>query len=244
MKLFFKFLIFTIFLNSINSSFSQSGINKFSDLRLSEITSENNPEINSANKSIKNIVEEMFETMYNRINSQLLLGMSKVEAQKVLSGGIKTIKEGVEKFLLGGPMTKAQLQEFNEIKNNAAAVSNLAMGLIAESLKSDNSSSSRPANGQQIGNANRTTNSSANKSSNEVCSYCKPYDRKGHYVKDFDISTRTYINARYIIRPGYKICSSCTGTGLQSIRGPGVCNQCNGEKLKKCSNCKGSGLKN
>jgi uncharacterized protein (TIGR02145 family) len=133
----------------------------------------------------------------------------------------------------------------NEAGNTSVKSDDALAKFLAQQIMNDMlSPSSQSSSGRQTGSTNSTTNSSTNKSSSEVCSYCKPYDRKGHYVQDFDISKRTFINGRYIIRPGYKICSSCTGTGLQSIRGPGVCNQCNGEKLKKCSNCRGSGLKN
>jgi uncharacterized protein (TIGR02145 family) len=211
-------------------------INNFPDSRLSELT--------VGNYTIKYLVDEVYQKIYTHFNSRSLLGISpsKNEVQKSIKEADQEIIKAIENRL-GGPMTKAQLQEFNQIKNNAAAVSNIAMGLIAESLKSDNSSSTRSSSGGQTGTTNRNTSSSSNRSSSEACSYCKPYDRRGHYVHDYDISKRTFINGRYIIRPGYKICSSCTGTGLQSIRGPGVCNQCNGEKLKKCSNCRGSGLK-
>lgn len=130
--------------------------NKFPELSLSEITTDN--------KTLKTYVYEYFQTVYNEVNSKTLLGVwNKNEVQEVLIGANNIIMKGFEK-MLGGPMTKAQLQEFNEIKNNAAAASNLAMGLIKESLKSDNSSSSRPSNGQK--------GMSSPKSNKHYCKWC------------------------------------------------------------------------
>lgn len=98
---------------------------------------------------------------------------------------------------------------------------------------------------------------SINSSNNSVCSMCKPYDAKGHYIKDFDPSSRTYKNWRYIKRPGYKPCNTCkaTGTCLDACRRgkvdcPGwcgdndICAICHGDRFELCSRCKGSGKGN
>ena len=102
-----------------------------------------------------------------------------------------------------------------------------------------------------------TPNSSSNKSTiskssnNQVCSYCKPYDAKGHYIKDYDSYKKTFQNGRYILRPGYKPCTSCHGTGnckaynsCSSSQESGrnyTCQICHGDRFQLCSYCKGSG---
>ena len=114
-------------------------------------------------------------------------------------------------------------------------------------------------NGISLSNESKTTSSSASSSTaksfgKSSCTYCKPYDAKGHYIKDFDPSSRTYKNGRYIKRPGYKPCNTCKGSGtcLDACRRgkadcPGwcgdndICAICNGDRFVVCNSCKGNG---
>lgn len=85
-----------------------------------------------------------------------------------------------------------------------------------------------------------------------ACSYCKPYDEKGWSIRDYDNIKRIYTNFRYVLRPGYKPCSTCQGTGnckvtnmcsySQERDGNYICYFCKGERFVLCENCKGSGF--
>ena len=100
----------------------------------------------------------------------------------------------------------------------------------------------------------KSTNSSTSGSASSTCSYCKPGNSNGWYIQNFNASSRTYSNGRYVKKPGYKVCDVCQGTGDCRIKCsggkrdcPGICDEsgtcsrCNGERFVKCSNCKGSG---
>jgi hypothetical protein len=210
------------------------GKNKYPNSKLSELA--------VGGTSIDNRLNSLFEDMYNEFNAKaLMFGKSAVNQNMVNAETIK-IKKTVEGWL-DGPMTSSQQVEFNQIAKRAAGVSSFVMSIISSSL-AGSSSSSRPAYGEQIGSSNRSSSNNSSRISSEVCSYCKPSNSKGHTIRDFDVTSRTYKNFRYINRPGYKLCQSCWGTGLQSQTGPKTCNQCNGERLLMCKNCSGSGKKN
>lgn len=115
----------------------------------------------------------------------------------------------------------------------------------------------------EISNILNTTYSSSassyskNNSSNQgekICSSCKPTDSKGWYITDFNPVSRNYPNPRYILRPGYKKCSVCNGTGscLSKCKygksdcpgiceDDGTCKRCHGDRFELCDRCKGSG---
>lgn len=100
-----------------------------------------------------------------------------------------------------------------------------------------------------------TSSSSASQASQE-CNYCKPPDIKGWYIKDFNLANRTYTGGRYVLRPGYKKCETCFGTGDCRIKCsggkrdcPGICDEygtcqtCKGDRFVVCKNCRGTGRK-
>jgi hypothetical protein len=119
-----------------------------------------------------------------------------------------------------------------------------AMNILGQFLRSNSSQ-----NSSVFGNSNGSPKSNSNSSS--VCTYCKPYETKGHYIKDYDSYNKTFQNGRYILRPGYKPCSSCHGTGnckayntcssSQESSRNYTCQICSGDRFQLCSNCKGSG---
>lgn len=204
-------------------------INKFQESDLGSLT------IDGVN--LRTQIEKYFEDMYTGINSMiLLLGKSSV-TQKDISDKVKDIQLRVEGWL-EGPMTKSQLDEFNQINRSAAGTSSFMLSLLSNVLSSE-ASSSRPSYGD-AGNSNRTQGNS----SNQECPYCKSSDPRGYNIKDFNPSNRTYTDRGYVKRPGYNLCKSCWGTGLQNQTGPNTCNQCNGARFIKCTYCKGSGRKN
>ena len=107
------------------------------------------------------------------------------------------------------------------------------------------------ANGNYKEPNNISNNSTSNSSNNQVCSYCKPYDTKGIYIHDYSVSNKTFINGRFLLRPGYVRCSSCKGTGnckaynscssSQENNKNYTCQICNGDRFTLCSKCKGTG---
>jgi hypothetical protein len=112
------------------------------------------------------------------------------------------------------------------------------------SLTDSNNSNSSPSSSQ----------STAKSFGKSQCISCKPNNSKGWYIQDFNSSTRTYKNGRYILRPGYKTCESCQGTGncrVKCSRGktdcPGICedddtcSKCDGDRFVVCNSCKGKG---
>ena len=130
--------------------------------------------------------------------------------------------------------------------NNDDALSTI-LSLYQKQVLSDARSINKSSGNLDLGNAGLSKNaskSSSTSSNSGVCPQCQPYNSKGHRIQDFNVSTRLYSNERYIQKPGYIICKSCTGTGLMSQRGPNTCNQCNGERFRKCSYCNGTGKKN
>jgi hypothetical protein len=129
---------------------------------------------------------------------------------------------------------------------------NLFNGLLDLKIESNTSSSSKSSSSKN--NSSVQNKSTSNSSNNQVCSYCKPYDNKGMYIHDYSVSNKTYINGRYVLRPGYKICDRCQGTGDCRVfcsggkrDCPGVCSDsgkclvCHGDRFTLCSRCKGTG---
>ena len=130
--------------------------------------------------------------------------------------------------------------------NNDDALSTI-LSLYQKQALADARSINKSSGNLDLGNAGLSKNaskSSSTSSNSGVCPQCQPYNSKGHRIQDFNVSTGLYSNERYIQKPGYIICKSCTGTGLMSQRGPNTCNQCNGERFRKCSYCNGTGKKN
>lgn len=84
------------------------------------------------------------------------------------------------------------------------------------------------------------------------CPRCHPNDPKGWIIKDYNVSTQTYSNERRILRPGYKPCGTCYGTGnckayntcssSQERDGDFTCQFCHGDRFEVCDYCKGSGI--
>jgi hypothetical protein len=210
------------------------GKNKFPNSKLRELSVQGN--------SLDNKINKLFEDMYNEINAKTLFFGKSASSQKTIALETLKIRKIVEDWL-GGPMTSPQLLEFNQISKRVAGVSNLIMSAVSNSLSSS-SSSARPGYGEQIGGQNRNaSSSSSNVTSDQKCGMCTPSDSRGYSLRDYNISSRTYSNFRYVKRPGYKLCQSCWGTGLQSQTGPNVCNQCKGERFIKCNYCHGTGKK-
>jgi len=99
-----------------------------------------------------------------------------------------------------------------------------------------------------------SSNSSNSSSSNlsHSCTFCKPHDSKGWYITDYNASSKIYTNARYLLRPGYKPCSTCHGTGnckayntcssSDEREGNYTCRICHGDRFELCSRCKGKGV--
>ena len=208
----------------------------------------NNLKIGGSN--MKYEIKKRFEDLFAKVNAKQLYGSMlgvKVSTKEMINEGANEIKIIVEEWL-NGSMTKTQLNEFFEIGKNAAVESSFAMALISEALKSSNSSS-RSSNGNlSLGSG---SGNSSNRSSSQICSMCKPYDTKGHYIQDFDIYKRIYINGRYINKPGYKPCEICRGTGKCQYSNwndaPGICDEnytclrCHGDRFEICQSCNGSG---
>ncbi len=227
-----------------SKNLQNSGINKFPISKLEDLSVDG--------KNIASRLEDLFTKIYTDVYTKKmissLLGNSKSNNYKILvKEKISETKSIVEDWI-GGPMTKSQLVEFNSLNNNALAQVQFTMGLVSTMLKNSGSSST----GSSYSSSN--TSSGSNSSNNSVCSMCKPYDSKGHYIQDFDPSTRTYKNGRYILRPGYKPCNTCKGTGTcfaSCRRGKedcpgwcddnGTCTICHGDRFELCSRCKGSG---
>jgi DnaJ-class molecular chaperone len=118
------------------------------------------------------------------------------------------------------------------------------LSLYQKQVLSDARSINKSSGNLDFGGKKPSNTQSQSNSNLGVCPRCQPYNSKGHRITDFNVSTRLYGNERYIQKPGYIICRSCTGTGLMSQRGPNTCNQCNGERFLKCSYCNGTGKKN
>jgi hypothetical protein len=110
-------------------------------------------------------------------------------------------------------------------------------------------------NGISLSDESKTSSQSTGKSfGKSQCNSCRPKNSKGWYIQDFNSNTRTYKNGRYILKPGYKSCESCQGTGnckVRCSRGktdcPGICedddtcSKCNGDRFVVCNSCKGKG---
>jgi hypothetical protein len=104
-------------------------------------------------------------------------------------------------------------------------------------------------------NSSSTSSNSKSSSTSNQCGYC--YREKGWSISDYDASTKTSSNFRYVKKPGYKICETCGGTGDCRRFGcsggkrdcpgicteSGVCRQCNGERFKICNECRGTGIR-
>jgi hypothetical protein len=202
--------------------------------------------------NMKYEIKKRFEDLFAKVNAKQLYGSMlgvKVSTKEMIDEGINEIRITVEEWL-NGSMTKTQLNEFIEIGKNAAVESAFAMALISESLKSSNSSSSSTSGNLSSGSG---SGNSSNNNSSQVCIMCKPYDSKGHYINDFDIYKRIYINGRYIKKPGYKPCEICKGTGKCQYKNwndaPGICDEnytclrCHGDRFEICKSCDGSGVR-
>jgi hypothetical protein len=230
--------------NLTSNNNQQSNANKYPNSKLSELTVDG--------KNISNRVEDMLATMYTEIQTKKLIGSmisgsKSSNNQKIINQKVQGIKEVVVDWL-GGPLTKAQLAEFKAINNKALAQVQFAMGLVSTMFKNSGSSSSSSSSSS---NASKSSSSSSNSSNNSVCTMCKPYDAKGHYIRDYDSNNKRYLNGRYILKPGYKLCSTCHGTGnckaysmcssSQERDGNYTCQRCHGDRFELCSRCKGSG---
>jgi hypothetical protein len=227
--------------NLTSNNNQQSNAKKFQNSKLAELTVDG--------KNISDRVKDMLTTMYTEIQTKkligsMLTGSKSISTQKIINQKVQGIKEVVVDWL-GAPLTKSQLAEFNSINNKALAQVQFAMGLVSAMFKNSGSTSSSSSN------ASKSSSSSSNSSNNSVCSMCKPYDAKGHYIRDYDSNNKRYLNGRYLLKPGYKLCSTCHGTGnckaysmcssSQERDGNYTCQRCHGDRFELCSRCKGSG---
>lgn len=235
--------------NLSSNIIQKSNSNKFPDSKFQDLKIDG--------RTIKSKLEKMFLDLYSKAfamhTKNSLLNKSTTEVADYLENGILELKHTVDGWL-GGPMTDLQVAEFLAINKTTMNEVTSSMGLVSAVLKNSGSSSPGSKGASYSSNSISTTSNSTN---NSVCSMCKPYDAKGHYIKDFDPSSRTYKNGRYIKRPGYKPCNTCkaTGTCLDACRRgkldcPGVCGDndicaiCHGDRFELCSRCKGSGKGN
>lgn len=119
--------------------------NKFPDSELSDL--------NVDGKSMKYMIEDLFGNMFAQINVlQFWFGKSAVSQKDILSE-TKKIKNQVEEWL-GGPMTSAQISEFNQIAKYQATF-HLSMDLSKLLNSSASSSTSRQNSNSIKCNANQ-----------------------------------------------------------------------------------------
>jgi hypothetical protein len=138
--------------------------------------------------------------------------------------------------------------------NNRIKILKTMENLLVAVQSTYGNSSSSSSSSTATSTSSSTSSSTAKSFGKSSCTYCKPKNEKGWYVQDFNSSTRTYKNGRYILRPGYKTCESCQGTGncrVKCSRGktdcPGICedddtcSKCDGDRFVVCNYCKGKG---
>lgn len=131
------------------------------------------------------------------------------------------------------------------------------LSLYQKQVLSDARSINKSSGNLDFGGKKSSNTQSQSNSGSDVCQRCKPSNNKGWYISDFNPSNRTYENFRYVLRPGYKMCTNCKGTGdcrVNCFRGksdcPGVCSDngtclvCKGDRFVICRDCNGSGRKN
>jgi len=112
----------------------------------------------------------------------------------------------------------------------------------------------RPGLSSGSSSAEWSSKSNSSSNSNRSCERCKPNEARGWWITDYDVNSKTYPNGRYILRPGYKRCSVCKGTGnckvtsscssSQERDGNYTCYLCHGDRFVLCDYCKGSGRSN
>jgi hypothetical protein len=141
--------------------------------------------------------------------------------------------------------------------NNNDDVLSTILSLYQKQVLSDARSINKSSGNLDFGGKKSSNTQSQSNSGSDVCQRCKPSNNKGWYISDFNPSNRTYENFRYVLRPGYKMCTNCKGTGdcrVNCFRGksdcPGVCSDngtclvCKGDRFVICRDCNGSGRKN
>jgi hypothetical protein len=229
--------------NLISNNNQQLNTNKFPNSTFEDLTVDGG--------TIKSKLEKSLLDLYSKASAMhaknSLFNKSTTDAADYLENGILELKETVDGWL-GGPMTDMQVAEFLEINKTTMNEVTSTLGLVSSLMKNSGSSSSSSSY------SSNSSSSSSNSSNNSVCSMCKPSNSKGHYIQDFDPSTRTYKNGRYFLKPGYKPCNTCKGTGTcfaSCRRGKddcpgwcddnGTCTICHGDRFELCSRCKGSG---
>jgi hypothetical protein len=238
-----------VVLNGRNLKINKSGdeiFNEFDQFSLSELTRDGKP--------LPKIISEKVDKILSEINSQMILNQylgKSFDAENNFKKATSDLKEQ-EELSLKGPMNKKQSDEFNKIVLESANKFASNVKLVNSFLRSSDAYESK----SQENTTGRSSGKQSNSNGSDECNYCKPHDKKGLYIQNFNVTSRTYSGGRYVLRPGYKVCETCSGTGDCRIRcsggkrdcpgicdDSGICQTCKGDRFVVCRRCNGSGRK-
>ena len=140
-------------------------------------------------ENVRVLLEKMLADLYNDIYAKAatnaLLNKKSVNSQRLINENIITAKNKVEE-ILGGPMTKSQLIEFNVINKNAKDQALNSLGVLAAAFKEDK---------------NRSSNITSSKGNNSIfaatCNWCgKTFNHNGFGYRIINESGRRKVEVQ------------------------------------------------